>query len=72
MIHKTPSGYEKKFANFIRLCSEAKSRGAEDVIVAHPWVLGDDYDEVIESLSRLADAGLKLNVAARNHSPGQN
>jgi hypothetical protein len=34
------------------------------VTVAYPWVLGDTYDELVESLSRLADAGLLLNIAA--------
>jgi len=57
--------YEKKFTNFIRLCTEAKSKGADSVIVAFPWVLGDDYNEVIESLSRLADAGLNLHITDR-------
>jgi sugar phosphate isomerase/epimerase len=65
MIHKAPEGYEKKFTNFIRLCTEAKSKGADSVIVAFPWVLGDDYNEVIESLSRLADAGLNLHITDR-------
>jgi hypothetical protein len=35
-------------------------------MVAAPWVLGDDYDELIENLSRLADAGLMLAIAKRN------
>ena len=60
-----PSGYENKFADFIRLCSEAKAKGATQVTVAFPWVLGDTYKEVIESLSRVADAGLLLQIAAR-------
>ena len=59
------SGYEKKFADFIRLCSEAKTKGVTQVTVAFPWVLGDTYEEVIESLSRVADAGLLLQIAAR-------
>jgi hypothetical protein len=53
-----PPGYEKKFADFIRLCSDAKAKGATQVTVACPWVLGDNYEELIESLSRLADGGL--------------
>ncbi len=60
-----PSGYEKKFADFIRLCSEAKAKGATQVTVAFPWVLGDTYEEVIESLSRVAEAGLLLQIAGR-------
>jgi len=71
MVHTIPPGYEKKFTNFIRLCTEAKARGADNVVIAFPWVLGDNYDEVIESLSRLADAGLNLNIAARKDWPSQ-
>ena len=69
---KTPPGYEKKFADFIKLCAEAKAKGATQVTVAYPWVLGDNYDELVESLSRLADAGLLLNVAVRKDWPSQN
>lgn len=72
MIHKPPANYESKFTNFIRLCAEAKTKGTDSVVVAFPWVLGDNYDEVIESLSRLADAGLNLNIAARKDWPSQN
>ena len=64
--------YEKKFAEFIRLCSEAKSKGVTQVAVAFPWALGDTYEEMIESLSRLADAGLLLHIAARKDWPSQN
>jgi hypothetical protein len=67
-----PSGYEKKFASFIRLCSEAKATGAARVSVAFPWVLGDNYEEIIESLARLADAGLLLHVAAREDVTSRN
>ena len=67
-----PSGYEEKFANFIRLCSEAKAKGATQVSVALPWVLGDTYEEIIESLARLADAGLLLHVAAREDVASRN
>ena len=69
---KTPPGYENKFADFIKLCAEAKAKGATQVTVAYPWVLGDNYDELVESLSRLADVGLLLNVATRKDWPSQN
>jgi hypothetical protein len=68
----TPSGYEKKFADFIRLCSEVKATGATQVTVAFPWVLGDTYEEVIESLARVADAGLLLQIAAREDVASRN
>jgi hypothetical protein len=67
-----PSGYEKKFADFIKLCSEAKAKGATQVTVAFPWVLGDTYEEIIESLARLADAGLLLHIAAREDAASRN
>jgi hypothetical protein len=35
------------------------------VFVHHPAVLGDDYAELVESLSRLAEAELALHVAER-------
>ena len=64
-VHRMPEGFEAKFAGFIRSCREAEERSAEFVLVAQPWVLGDTYDEVIESLSRLADARLALHIASR-------
>ncbi len=30
---------------------------------AYPWVIGDNYDEAMESLSRLAEHGLALHIA---------
>ena len=68
----TPPEYEGKFADFIRLCSEAKAKGIQQVVIAYPWALGDTYEELIESLSRLADAGLLLQVGARKDWPSQN
>lgn len=49
------------------MCEESKAKGIDTVIVARPWVLGDNYHEVIESLSRLADAGLAVQVASREN-----
>ena len=65
MPHKTPPGYEQKFENFIKLIAKGKADGVSELIVAQPWVIGDTYDEVMESLSRLADAGLALHIARR-------
>lgn len=69
---EAPLNYEKKFADFIRLCSEAKANGVSQVMIPYPWVIGDTYEEMIESLSRLADAGLSLHIAARKDWPSQN
>jgi hypothetical protein len=71
-VHKTPPGYETKFANFIKGCAEAKGRGADRMIVAQPWVIGDTYEEVMESLSRLSQAGLALDIAEPMSKPERN
>jgi hypothetical protein len=59
-----PIGYQAKFKNFIDLCRQAKA--GDTIIVAVPEALGDTYDEMRESLNRLADAELSLNVVPRN------
>lgn len=58
----TPPDYETKFADFIRLCRDSAKSGIKQVVVANPSVIGDTHDELIESLSRLAEAGLSLSV----------
>ena len=64
MRQTPPDGYEEKFAGFIRACDQAKANGTPNVIIARPQTLGDTYNEIIESLQRLADAGLALVIAA--------
>lgn len=59
----TPANYETKFADFIRLCRDSSESGVKQVVIANPSVIGDTHDELIESLSRLAEAGLSLNIA---------
>ena len=71
-MHQTPPEYERKFDDFIRLCAKMKAQGVPSVVVACPWVLGDNYEELIESLSRLADLGLGLQVTSRGESPSRN
>jgi len=58
-----PPGYETKFAEFIRQCAEANAKGIKEVTVASPSVLGSNYEELMESLSRLAVSGLSLHMA---------
>jgi hypothetical protein len=54
--------YEEKFANFIRMCLEAKRSHVDAVVVASRWVIGDTEEERQESLMRLEIAGLELIV----------
>lgn len=64
MPRSTPPDYELKFADFIRMCADCRKSGVKQVIVASPSTIGDNYAEVVESLSRLAEAGLSLNIAS--------
>lgn len=54
--------YERKFADFIKMLAETID---ETIVVHHPEVLGDNYEELVESLNRMADAGKKLIVVPR-------
>jgi hypothetical protein len=57
--------YEKKFAHL----GEAKREGAMAICVRDPESLGDDYDEIMETLNRFADAGLAVEVVPRSERP---
>lgn len=54
--------YEEKFAGLLRMCREAKAKSVGVVMVHHPEVLGDNYIEIVESLNRIADAELQLQI----------
>ena len=68
MIQKSnangPPGYCRKFRNFIKLCG--LTRAGDVVIVATPHALGDNYEELIESLNRLDDAKAMLAIVPRS------
>ena len=61
-----PSGdaarYAAKFGAFIGLCDDAAAGRLDVVVVPEPSALGDTRDEMMESLSRLAEAGALLRV----------
>ena len=52
----TTAVYEKKFAGFISVCEKANPSENDVLIIDNPKALGDDYDEIVESLNRLDDA----------------
>jgi hypothetical protein len=54
------------------MCAELKAKGVTQMVVAYPWALGDTYEELIESLSRVADAGLSLHIVASKDWPSRN
>ncbi len=54
--------YATKFESFIKAVAEAKATGSALILVAEPWVIGDTYEEVIESLSHLAGTDIGLQI----------
>ena len=57
--------YEIKFKEFIRMCNDAKKKKFDVITIHHPHVLGDNYDEIIESLSRIAEFEIPLLIIER-------
>ena len=64
--------YEQKFAGLIKAIAENKNTGIQNVIITEPWVIGDTYAEVIESLSRLAGSNLALLIVQREINAARN
>lgn len=57
--------YESKFAGWIQVIAEANATDADVILIAEPWVIGDTYEEIVESLSRLGGTTLVLHVVQR-------
>lgn len=68
-MRQIPDGYEQKFSQFIKMCRKCSEDGVEFVVIAAPWVLGDTYEELIESLTRLSIAELKLCIVPPKDKP---
>jgi Mrp family chromosome partitioning ATPase len=64
-----PEGYDQKFDSFLRMIAEAKEK-VDVVVIHHPEVLGDNYEEMVESLNRIADAELQLVMVPRKDRAG--
>ena len=54
--------YAEKFGSFIKTIAQAMAIGCEVIVVAEPWVIGDTYEEMEESLSQLAGTGVGLQI----------
>ncbi len=65
----TTSVYEQKFAGFISVCEKADPSGKDVLIINHPEVIGDTYDEIVESLNRISDANFCLAIVSRKDRP---
>ena len=58
--------YEQKFAGLLKAVLENKTDPVQNLLVMEPWVIGDTYEEVIESLSLLAESKIALVVVRRD------
>jgi len=64
------TSHDEKFKGFNKLLAESKKKRVKKVIIHHPEVLGDDYDEIVENLNRLSDAELELCIVPRSQRSG--
>ncbi len=55
---------KEKFHSLKVAVEEARSK-SYDLVIAEPWIISDTHEEVMESLSRLAESGVTLRVAGR-------
>jgi len=54
--------YTEKFKGFIKAIKQAKADKAQSIIIQSPYAIGDNYEEIVESLNRIASAGLSLSI----------
>jgi thiamine monophosphate synthase len=59
------SEYEKKYHDLLQRIQGAQANGITLFVVREPQELGDTYEDIVESLNRLADADLNLAVLPR-------
>lgn len=59
---RMPTPYEKKFASLLKAIADSKAQGVDTLMVFEPQALGDDYQELLESLNRIAAAELHLAI----------
>ena len=51
---------DKKFASFDSMIEKCRRDDVDILVVAWPKVLGDNYEELLTNLEKVADAGLML------------
>ncbi len=60
------SQYQTKYKELLERIQEAKKNGITLFVVREPQELGDTYEDMVESLNRLADADLNLAILPRD------
>jgi len=69
MHRAIPAHYERKFADFIRMCAEAHASGIKPIVVPTLATIGGGYPEIIESLSPSRGGGLDLGYRRPGAAP---
>ena len=64
--------YATKFASFITAVTEARAFGVETILIAEPWIIGDTYEEITESLAHLSGTGIGLQIVTAPKTPWNN
>lgn len=54
--------HKQKFAQFLLMCNTMKEQKADVLVVDHPEVLGDTYEELITNLAYLAEKKLMVQI----------
>jgi hypothetical protein len=61
--------HRQKYESLIRALGDAKKNNVGNVIIAAPWVLGDDYDEIVTNMNLVAKAQMKLCIGTLDIDP---
>ena len=56
----------EKYSGLDKLCRDAKSQGLDLIVIHHPQVLGDNYEELIENLEKIAQGGLAVRIVPQS------
>ncbi len=61
--------HRMKYKKFVQALAEAKKGNAGLLIIAAPWVLGDDYEELIANMNLVAKAEMRLCIGSLDVDP---
>jgi hypothetical protein len=59
---KLTRAHSRKYAKLLEAIEVAKKDGVDGIVVAAPWILGDDYEELTTNMNLIAEAHLALYV----------
>jgi hypothetical protein len=61
--------HKQKYKTLIQGLEDAKKKNAGLLLIAAPWVLGDDYKELVANMNLVAKANLKLCIGTLDTEP---